>query len=280
MDTQLNVPCSNPQLLWTSPTVGISAPPQFYLPLACRDTSYFTRRRNLLAINPQYIGLCGAGSCNTYSTFWNGGTGTGTGKNGISTDTYTAAILASQFLAANATAVPTPAPAPQPTLPPAPAPAPRPPVVCTSDTRTRAIKAVGCTGPSGLYIASAGTANGCDNDTVYLRTRDQVNKEPDRIRWTLENNGRIVSKARSISCPDSSNLAGKIGTDTIKVGGYGWRWRVEPLSSDSCDRVRLVSRNRKIRKTGKDVLKANAACNGFSWGTEGTEGTEGHWRLV
>ena len=248
---------------WTSPTVGISAPPSFYLGYGCTDSQYGSPAP-----------LCGAGSCNTYSVFWNGGTGKD--KNGVPSDVNAAAILSSQFLAPNiSTPSSGPTLAPQPTTPPIlPAPSPSKPLVCAYN-RSYAIKAVGCTTSNGggLYIASP-SGSDCRNNLVTLRSARQVNPKLERIRWTIDTDGHVVSDERAGSCPSSSNLVGR-DADVLKVGGSGWRWRIEPVSDASCDRVRFVSLNRRGVAT---ILSADSDCNGFVYGAD-LDGSK-YWSLT
>jgi len=273
VDTQYNVPCSYPQLQWTSPTVGISVP-SFWFSYDCGSTT------NVYAKIPAPIStpLCGAGSCNTQSTFYNGGTGTkGTEKNGIAPDISSSAMLSSQFLSGNYTAsAPAPSLPPVPAPAPAPAPAPQPsaPAVCLYEGKY-AIASVRC--PT-LYIASPSSRD-CARTVVTLRTSKQVSDKLDRIEWTLARDGRVVSAERDPACR-ARNLAGKDGSDVIKVGGTGWRWEIRAVSS--CDDVQLISRNKVVNVTGDVALAPDARCSSFTWTREGTmEGLmQGRWRLV
>jgi hypothetical protein len=251
MDTQYGVPCSSPRLQWTSPTVGISVP-SFSFSYRC-DSSQFVTRAPINSDMP----LCGAGSCNTESAFFNGGTGTS--GNRIPPDMYSAAILSTQFLAGNYTesaAVPAPVPAPEP----APVPAPEPAPVCRYDGEYT-IAAAGC--PTGVLIASPSSYE-CASNVVELRTAQQVYPKPQRIRWKIAGDGRVVAVARVPACIPGSNLAGKDGSNRIKVGGRDWRWEIRPTAS--CDEVMLVSLNRTV---GADVLSPTANCDAFEWNQEG-----------
>lgn len=207
------------------------------------------------------VGALDTGSCNTQSLWWNGGTGTGSGTNGIVSDTETFGFLKSTFLApfigpspAPAPAPVTPPPSPSPT-PPSPTPVPPSPVspVCTykGTYQIRPLYA-----PCNKYYIASGTVDNCSYNLVNLRTKSQLGGKMARIRWavaTVAENGlstptNVVGEARIAakgSCVNKNLAAPSDPSKGLKVGGSSWKWQIVPYpGSNKCDQVNLISQNR------------------------------------
>ena len=244
LDTEFGKPCSTPPL--RSPIANL-------IESAGIAGNYYLQAGPTGPGSPR-----GSGTCNTQSLFWNGGTGTATGANGVNSFSSTMLDLPSQFLAA----IETPKPAPSPVTPkPAPTPAPTPtgptppgpsPLVCTY-RGTYEIKPLYA--PCSSYYIASGTKSNCAENFVHLRTKSNLGGKFDRIRWALAataQNGlgtatRVVAEARAGvgACTNRNLAAPSDPVKGLKVGGSSWMWQFRPYpDSAECDHVNMISENR------------------------------------
>ncbi len=296
LDTQWGVPCSTPVI--SQPTNSAIYP----MPIVGNVV--------LRAVGTPQLG---AGSCNTMSTFYNGGTGVF--GNNVTPDGYSAAILTSTFLA---NVIPTPpppgapVPAPAPAPFPAPAPAPRPfpapapapfpvpapgpglgpapspsgPTITCIYTGNVLIESVVC---PGRYMAFRNEKSQCKNSTVMLRTAKQ--SEGNRKIWRLDATAttgvnpapsNIIAVGRITSCPTSSvtYLASANGPPTPRLAGGGWKFIITPVNAAAgCDTITLQAVGNNPY-TGKYLgYGACTSQTAFAWSATGTV-TSSQWKLT
>eukprot|EP00889_Picochlorum_renovo_P005217 jgi/Picre1/32247/NNA_007593.t1 len=271
MDTEWGSPCSTP--LISQPTSNTLTP---------------------------LLGVIGAGSCDTVSQFWNGGTGTAAGGNGVTSDGYPEAFLTSEFIAPIITPAPapapTPAPMPAPTPAPVPAPSPTPvpsPTPAPSPAPTPSPAPLVCSyrgiyeiiplyAPCNRYRIASGTDSDCDYNLVTLRTAGQVGRgKIARLHWefaTIAEDGlsvptNVLARARR-GCTNRF-LAAPSDPTTLKTGGSSWKWQFVPWpSAISCEEVNVISQNR-LSTTA--FLQVPRSCDRFRYNA--TDGGRQRFRL-
>jgi hypothetical protein len=252
IDSEFLLPCSTPQMARTGALVGVAA---------------------------------GAGSCNTNSLWFNGGTGTGAGQNGIAPNTQTFANLPTTFYAPFYTPTPAPTPspvtpspkAPSPAKPPSPSPAP---IVCTysGNYNLKPLYA-----PCNNYFIASGTSSDCSNNYVNLRTGSQLGGKPARAVWkfatiaqdNLSTPTNVLATART-SCTNKYLAAPSDPSQGLKVGGSSWKWQFVPYpGSSKCDEVNMISQNRLATTAFLEVPKT---CDRFRYNA--TDGGRQRFKLV
>jgi hypothetical protein len=280
LDTTWQVPCSTPAL--TQPTNNAI----IGLPIVGN-----------VVLNAANTAQIGAGTCNTMSAFFNGGTGTISPGNGITPDGYNAALLTSTFLANVAPVPPPPAPpsppapipraAPPPVAPaPIPGPSPPPPAPPTCIYIGQyVIESVVC---PGQFMAYRTEDTQCKNSSVMLRTTKQ--SDGDRRIWkfgatavsgvTPKPTG-IIAAGRINSCPTTKvpYLACANGPPTPRLAGSGWKFIVNPIDFGNCSTVTLqaVGNNPYAGKyLGYGVCTSQTA---FTWDSTATV-TNNQWKLT
>jgi hypothetical protein len=227
----------------------------------------------------------GAGTCNTYSKWWNGGTGTAGNK--ISSYNSDMANLPSLFAAPIVGPTPAPAPTPSPVAPkpvaPKPVPSPPPSLVCRYEGSYHFTPLYA---PCNKYYITSGTTSDCSYNLVTLRTKNNLGGKLNRIRWrvsTIAEQGiskptRMTAEARVAARGSCTNryLAAPSDPTTLKVGGSSWQWQIRPYpDSDKCDHVNLISQNR-IDTTA--FLQVPRACDRFRYNA--TDGGRQRFRAI
>ncbi|KAI8114411.1 hypothetical protein M9434_002535 [Picochlorum sp. BPE23] len=235
----------------------------------------------------------GAGSCNTQSRFFNGGTGTSTGQNGIDPVSSSYAALASTFQAPiigpspepapmpAPKPAPTPAPKPAPTPAPSPAPTPSPPAPLVCSYRG-IYEIIPLYAPCNRYRIASGTDSDCDYNLVTLRTAGQVGQgKIARLHWefaTIAEDGlsvptNVLARARR-GCTNRF-LAAPSDPTTLKTGGSSWKWQFVPWpAATSCEEVNVISQNR-LSTTA--FLQVPNTCDRFRYNA--TDGGRQRFRL-
>jgi hypothetical protein len=279
LDTQWGVPCSTPAI--SQPTSNsLTALPIVGNVVLVAPTSPATGNQ------------MGAGTCNTMSVFYNGGTGVSPG-NGIPPDGYSSGVLTSLFLASVASFPPPPAspsppaPVPRPAPPPiAPAPLPGPPAGSCTYIGQFLIESVIC---PGKFMAFRNEENQCKNTTVMLRTSTQ--SEGNRKIWKLNGSAvagvtplpsSIIAVGRLTSCPNNRvpYLASANGPPSPRLAGSGWKFIIRPIdATKTCDIVSLQAAGQNPY-TGQYL--GYAACSSqvaFTWGPTSATATH-QWKLT
>lgn len=256
IDSQATVPCSTPQLS-KAPTQGA------------------------------VTGIVNKGTCNTASSFNNGGNN----QNGIPSDTETCLALSTVVSSPIASpspspsSSPSPAPVPSPTAAPPSPVVPKPPPVSPTTAPPPPGSTLKCT-YNGYYTISPAFApcntryitfaspNNCSATAVTLNTKSQLGGKPVRIGWRLATSAtgpvgvpnQITAQKGTCS---ARNLAGSIHSDgNLVLGGTHWTWQVVPAGKTSCTTVNLISQNRLADGSAfLNVAKTSSgACsNKFSW---------------
>jgi hypothetical protein len=258
IDSEWFLPCSTPQMSRTGAILGVAE---------------------------------GAGSCNTHSLWFNGGTGTGTGQNGIAPNTQTFANLPTTFYAPFYAPSPAPSPAkppspsvsPSPAKPPSPSPSVSPspsPIVCTysGNYQLKPLYA-----PCNNYYIASGTSSDCSNNYVNLRSKSQLGGKVARSVWkfaTIAQNNlstptNVLATART-SCTNKYLAAPSDPSQGLKVGGSSWRWQFVPYpGSSKCDEVNMISQNRLGTTAFLEVPKT---CDRFRYNA--TDGGRQRFKVV
>jgi len=259
VDTQSRLPCSTPPLLKV-PTAG------------------------------SVLGVVGQGTCNTISTFNNGGTGTGAGGNGIPLDTDVCAVMTtvvngplapvpSPPAAASPPAVsPSPSPkvspSPSPVTPsPSPRPSPNPspsPAPTLKCTYAGVYRIQPYYSPCNKRFVAWASPSNCSNTVVNLRTYNELGGKLQRAAWALatSSTGKLGKPANIVApktCANKNLAAPSDPSKGLKLGGAGWKWQVVPATDapKSCNMVNLISQNRLSTTAFLSVPKlANKQCSG------------------
>ena len=250
VDTQKFVPCSTPPVNRAPTTIAIE-------------------------------GVVGAGTCDTISTFNNGGD---LATNGIPYDDDACMILQTSVRGpvVGPTPSPGPTPAPSPSVP-KPPPAASPPTTPSPPPSTLKCVYSGTYtvtplyGPCNAYYVAWASPSNCSNTVVNLRLQGDLGGENARKAWRLSTAsegslGKAANIVAAKTCTNRNLAAPSDPSSGLKLGGRApsdpsWKWQVVPAQGKKCDEVNLISQNRLDTTAFLSVPKlANNKCSGkFAW---------------